>query len=202
MNIKKLYKLKQKDIRKSSEIAAKAFYHYPMFTYILGRKLSDETLKVVGRFIIKYAVLFGEAYATSPEIEGIILFSDSRDYNFSLFRSLRCGALSLAKLGAEAGKRFNDFNTFCHKVHEESIKEPHQYIILLGVDPQKQGQGFGSKMLLPVLKIAEEKKQSCYLETHDEKNVEIYKRFGFEVVSQDVIPGTDIIQYAMLKRTT
>lgn len=199
MNISSLYKLEKKDINKGAEILAKAFYDYPMFKHILGEKHNTENMKTVLKFFIKYSVLYGEAYANSSEIEGIILFTDFKDYKFNMIRTLRSGALSLAKLGQGAGKRFNEFDGFSLKKHKESIKDSHQYLILVGVDPEKQGQGFGSKLIRPMLKIAEEKGQPCYLETHSYENVAIYKKYGFEVVSEDIVPGTDITQICMLK---
>lgn len=75
-----------------------------------------------------------------------------------------------------------------------------EYVIGIGVNPKKQGQAFGRKLLTLVLKVAEEKNQPCYLETHGEKNVVIYEKYGFKVVSRDVLPGTDIVQFGMLKR--
>ena len=103
------------------------------------------------------------------------------------------------KIGSDAGKRFNEFDRFTLETHKRLMKDNHQYIILLGVDPDKQGQGYGKKLMLPVLKLAEEKGQDCYLETHGERNVSFYNKLGFKVLSEDVLPGTDIIQYAMVK---
>jgi len=170
-----------------------------MFRHILAEKHTEDNIKIIIRFIIKYCILYGEAYTSSPEMEGIILFSDYNDYNFSLIRSLRSGALSLFKLGAGTGKRFNEYNQFCLEIHDNCIKEPHQYIILIGVDPKCQGHGYGRKLLLPVLKSAEKRGKPCYLETHSPKNVVIYKKYGFKVVSEDRLPGTDIVQWSMIK---
>ncbi len=200
MNINDLYKLEKKDINKSAEVLSDAFYDYPVFKHILGRKHNKENINIITKFIIKYAVLYGEAYASSHQMEGIILFSDFKDYKFTLFRSLRCGALSLMQFGKESAKRFNEYDEFNLKIHNKIIKEPHQYVIGIGVNPKKQGQAFGRKLLTLVLKVAEEKNQPCYLETHGEKNVAIYEKYGFEVVSRDILPGTDIVQFGMLKR--
>ena len=201
MKLNDLYKLEKKDIDRSTDVAAKAFFDYPMNKYILGDNHNLDNIKIITRFIIKYCILYGQAYASSPEIEGIILYSAFSNYKFSLFRSLRAGAISLYKLGRDAGKRFNEYDQFCLKKHKESIKEPHQYIILLGVNPEFQGQGYGKKLLLSVLQAAEKKGEPCYLETHTYENVSIYRKFGFEIVSEEKIPGTDIVNWAMVKRT-
>jgi GNAT superfamily N-acetyltransferase len=199
VEVNNLYKLTKKDINKGADIMAKAFYEYPIFRHILGDKHNEGNIKIFLRFLIKYSVLYGEAYASSNRMEGIVLFIDFKGYYFNLHRSLRAGALSLSKLGSEAGKKFNVFDKFTLEMHKKIITEPHQYIILLGVNPMNQGQGYGKKLMLEVLKVAEEKAQACYLETHGEKNVAFYNKFGFKVVSEDLVPGTDIVQYSMLK---
>lgn len=194
-----LYELKKKDIQKSAEVLAKAFYEYPTFKYIFEDNSDQEHIKLVFSFIIKYVLLYGKAYASSPQLEGIILFSEFKEYDFSFFRSLRSGGLSLFKLGSDVGKRFANYNQFCTKIHNELVTEPHQYVILNGVDPEQQNQGIGGKLMRSMLRIAKEKNQPCYLETHGNKKVDFYKKFGFRVISEDVIPDTDILQFAMLK---
>jgi ribosomal protein S18 acetylase RimI-like enzyme len=178
---------------------AKAFYDYPLFQHILADKLNLENIKTFLKFLITYSILYAESYAYSKEKEGIILFTEFKNYKFNMIRSIRSGILPLMKIGSDAGKRFNEFDRFTLEIHKRLMNENHQYIILLGVEPDKQGKGYGRRLMLPVLKLAEEKGQSCYLETHGEKNVSFYNKLGFKVISEDVLPGTDIIQYAMVK---
>lgn len=195
-----LYKIKKNNIQKSSEVLAKAFSKYPTFQYIFGEKPKQKHTSLVFRFIVTYSYLYGQAYASSPQLEGIILFSDYKHYSFSFLRSLRAGGLSLYKLGSDVGKRFANYNQFCKNIHDTLIKQPHQYVFLNGVDPEKQNQGIGKKLMCCMLDITTEKNQPCYLETHGAANVDFYKKFGFTVLSKDVIPDTDIVQYAMLKQ--
>lgn len=199
MTNKELYKLKKKDINKSAEILAKAFSDYPMFRHICGEEHIHENLQVFLRFLTKYTFLYGETYASSSELEGTILYIDFDNYKFNLFRSLRAGVLSLIKIGKNTGRRFNEYGEFSLKLHKKIIKDPHQYLMFIGVDPEKHRRGFGSKLISQLVKTAEEKNQPCYLETHDTKNIAFYKKYGFEVVSEDTVPGTEMIQFAMLK---
>ncbi|MFW6035851.1 MAG: GNAT family N-acetyltransferase [Halothermotrichaceae bacterium] len=194
-----LYKLKKKDIDKCAEVSAKAFKNDPMYKYILAEKNIEESRQLFNRFIIKYSILYGKAYAPSSDIEGIILFSDYDDYNINLYRSLRSGALSLWKLGSDVGKRFNKYDQFTDTIHEKVMKEHHQYIIFLCVDPDYQGQGYGKQLLLSALSKARAKGQPTYLETHTSTNVEIYKKLGFEVAAEEIVPGSDVMCWGMIK---
>ncbi len=64
---------------------------------------------------------------------------------------------------------------------------------------KKQGQGVASKLMFPLLELAEEKGQPIYLETHDPYNISLYERYGFKVVREDQIPGSDVRHWSMLK---
>jgi hypothetical protein len=97
--INELHKLEKKDLNRGAEVLARAFFDYPMFDYILGDKHNKENIKAVLKYLAKYGYIYGEAYASSSEIEGIVLFCDYKDYNFNFYRSLRSGGLSLLKLG-------------------------------------------------------------------------------------------------------
>ncbi|GAH31806.1 unnamed protein product, partial [marine sediment metagenome] len=38
-----------------------------------------------------------------------------------------------------------------------------------------------------------------YLETNKEKNVEIFKRFGFRILQKVIVPGTEIFHWSLLR---
>ena len=59
---------------------------------------------------------------------------------------------------------------------------PVWYLQGLGVAPEAQGLGIGSKLIVPVISDADSRKEACYLETGTERNVRFYERFGFEIL--------------------
>jgi hypothetical protein len=40
----------------------------------------------------------------------------------------------------------------------------------------------------------------CALDTNIDKNVAIYRRFGFEVILKDKLPGTEVTSFIMLRK--
>lgn len=66
--------------------------------------------------------------------------------------------------------------------------EPHWYLGLLATRPDKQGAGVGRRLLEPMLHRAESETLPVFLETANPKNVEIYARFGFEVIADETVP--------------
>ncbi len=60
--------------------------------------------------------------------------------------------------------------------------EPHWYLPMIGVDPAKQGAGYGSALLKHALERCDADNKLAYLESSSPKNIPLYKRFGFELL--------------------
>ena len=74
---------------------------------------------------------------------------------------------------------------------------PHVYLSVLGVEPERQGEGIGSSLMRPALELATGAGVPAYLETATGRNVLLYERVGFAVVEELTIPGTDIHGWLM-----
>ena len=61
-------------------------------------------------------------------------------------------------------------------------KTPHAYLWFLGVRPDAQGHGVGSRLLAAGLAEVDAQGLPAYLESSAEANVPLYRRHGFEVV--------------------
>jgi len=79
--------------------------------------------------------------------------------------------------------------------HEMRKRHPHYrhwYLWILGVEPERQGQGLGSVLLRSLSDKAEADGVPCYLETDKPSSVKIYERHGYRVEAEDVLPGVDL----------
>jgi ribosomal protein S18 acetylase RimI-like enzyme len=101
--------------------------------------------------------------------------------------------------GIEASRRFSTHRHVEH-VREKCMRDPHWYLVLLGVLPGARRQGIGQALLEPVLQIADEQDLPCYLETFIVDNVRFYERRGFEVVDSGVEPVSAIGYWAMKRK--
>jgi ribosomal protein S18 acetylase RimI-like enzyme len=72
--------------------------------------------------------------------------------------------------------------------------EPHWYLSTLGVDPGRQGEGFGSELLRDWLENADRDGAPAFLESDTLENVEFYSRAGFETIGELDILGARIWQ--------
>lgn len=78
------------------------------------------------------------------------------------------GALSVERLQPKGGRFF--------------------YLAALGVDPVRQGEGIGSRLIAPALAICDEDRVGAYLESSRPENVDFYSRHGFRVVGEKRLP--------------
>ena len=62
--------------------------------------------------------------------------------------------------------------------------EPHWYLPLIGVDPTRQGRGYGSALLTHALRQCDREQVPAYLESTNPRNTPLYQRHGFEVIGQ------------------
>ena len=68
-------------------------------------------------------------------------------------------------------------------------KKPHYHLDPLGIHPDLQGKGIGSKMMEYYCNIVDSKKMDAYHETDRTENVGFYEKFGFEVIKEEEILG-------------
>ncbi len=65
------------------------------------------------------------------------------------------------------------------------MDRPHAYLMFLGVSRAAQGHGVGSRLLKAGTDRCDAAGQPAYLETQTERNIALYRRHGFEVISEN-----------------
>ena len=68
--------------------------------------------------------------------------------------------------------------------HHHPLDRRHAYLWFLGVAPSAQGRGVGSALLRAAGARLDREGLPAYLETGTTRNVALYKRHGFEVISE------------------
>jgi GNAT superfamily N-acetyltransferase len=67
---------------------------------------------------------------------------------------------------------------------EHPPEPPHFYLASLGVEPDQQGKGLGSRLIEPILEICDSDGIPAYLESSKESNIAFYSRHGFRVTGE------------------
>jgi ribosomal protein S18 acetylase RimI-like enzyme len=97
----------------------------------------------------------------------------------SLIQELRALPMLLNASGLGRFKRLVALREAMDKHHPED--RPHDYLWFLGVHPEAQGAGIGSRLLASKTRRLDEAGRAGWLETATPKNVPLYRRHGFEI---------------------
>jgi len=126
---------------------------------------------------LRDALGFGHVYAAMREVRGA-----TRDELAGVAVWLPPGAFP------RSARRLLRYTAGTARLHPA---QPYWYLEVVGVDPAARGLGIGTRLLEPVLALADETGQPYYLETMTERNVGWYRGLGFEVMEAGVrfVPG-------------
>ncbi len=98
------------------------------------------------------------------------------------FQELRALPTLLFVTGLSRFSRLTALRADMDKHHP--MDRPHAYLWFLGVTPEAQGHGVGSRLLKVGTDRLDAAGQPAYLETQTERNIALYRRHGFEVTSE------------------
>lgn len=68
-------------------------------------------------------------------------------------------------------------------------KPAYWYLATMGVEPDWQGRGIGSKLMQPALEIIDAQGMPAYLEASTPRSRVLYERHGFEVTGEFNLPS-------------
>ncbi|CAA9529859.1 MAG: Acetyltransferase, GNAT family [uncultured Solirubrobacteraceae bacterium] len=87
-----------------------------------------------------------------------------------------------------ATRRTPLFLVGAHHVDSAHPGEPHYYLNVLGVSPEAQGTGLGTRLIAPMLERCDREGVPAYLESSKERNLVFYERHGFRVTGEVMMP--------------
>jgi GNAT superfamily N-acetyltransferase len=180
---------------------SRAFFDYELMAYVAPdpRRRKSGVAALYGA-LLKDCFRWGEVYVTRDGA-GAACWLPPSAAQMSLMRQVRAGMLQLPfRFGISGFNRLLAYDAMTHKLHHEHASLPHWYLSVIGVEPERQGQGVGGALMQPILARADAENIACYLETHREPNVRLYERHGFEVVERADVSGHRVPIFAMLRK--
>ncbi|MFX0207718.1 MAG: GNAT family N-acetyltransferase, partial [Candidatus Hodarchaeota archaeon] len=150
---------------------------------------------------VRYSLKYGEVYAPTEDLEGIASWVPHTTVEKSLWRILISGAFRAAiKMGNKIGRRIQQLFDQIDTDRREHMKDrSYYYLQVIGVLPEFQGQGYGGRLLKPMLAKADIEGIPIYLETETEKNVNIYLKYGYKTLKEGDARGADFHFWEMLR---
>jgi len=183
------------------DVLSASFFDYPIFTfYFPDPKRRTRYLSWYFRNILNCALRYGEVY-TTPEISGVVFTLPPDHTKISMWEYIQSGFfLTPFVLGFRNYKKSIYCENFVGYTQEKLMKTRlHYYLWGLAVDPSQKAKGIGAALMQPVLAKADARKMPIYLETHDEKNIQYYQKYGFVLIHTVRIPRYELPIWCMLR---
>ena len=198
-----IIKVERNQIGKSAEIVAAAFYHYPMMAhYFPNPQRRKRWLPWYMEKTLSCAMRYGDVFATA-DFSGIMFVLPPGHTRLSQGEYIRNGFLMTPLvMGLQNYLKSDACEQFVANTHEKLLGgRAHYYLWGLVADPKAQRKGAGSALMKALTDRAEAENMPIYLETHDENNVTYYKRFGFGLIHQDIIPKHGLDIWCMIRES-
>ena len=123
-------------------------------------------------------------YASKPSGAGTLM-------RFVYFMTCVVGEPPWQRSDARIAARMSANDEAMFRSHRKHAPGRHVYVQMMAVDPKAQGLKLCSKLMRAVNRLADAWGVPCYLETSGERNVEVYRRFGYEVVEKLKVPDPE-----------
>ena len=185
----KVRRLREEEIEVAAQSLSNAFFADPLQNFTFPDD-AERAAKSPAHFMaaLQYGHQFGEVY-TDDGCPGALICLKPGETEITPERAEQSGLTSLPeKIGEEAFTRFFTALAYAEEIHKADVPEPHWYTMVLGVDPARQGEGYGRALLEPIFERTRSEGVPIYLETAQPKNVTFYERLGFRVLRHVIEP--------------
>ena len=173
MESDKLYRVKKEDLPKLEELLNICFAHDPLYeTLIPDPDVRKRLMPELFHCDMDEFYETCEIFADSEELNSVLVVSDETE-SYNLFHFLLTEAKATLQNDLYLIKEDPSFHTFYN-----FTKRLH--IIYLAVHPRMQHHGMAALLMDEAIQYAQEHGMMISLETHNEKNLEFYKKFQFK----------------------
>lgn len=184
-------RLTKPDLPEAATVLAAALRDEPGFAFVVPDPV--RRAQVMGgllKFLVRDAFPLGNVWVARVDdhVVGTAIWYAPGDFPMTLLRQFRIAPaiLPMLRFGHSMVSRLGQME---ENAKAAFPKEPCWYLAALGVDPERQGQGIGSRLMEAALAEIDGNPEAArgaagraaYLETGEEINVRFYERFGFEV---------------------
>ncbi len=165
---------------------ARAFYDDPVMEFLIPDEPSRR--RRVGEFFevaLTIQHLPHGATFTDTDLAGGALWDPPGHWKMRFGQILRGSRKMVSAFGLKVPRALRVLST----IERQHPRTPHWYLAVLGTDPIHQGKGIGSALLAPILSRCDHEGTGAYLESSKRSNIAFYRRHGFEVTGEIVLPG-------------
>jgi GNAT superfamily N-acetyltransferase len=197
--------LSKGQIDEASYVLGRAFQEDGMFIYVFPNDHARARhVPVIMKSGVRYGFAYGQVTVTQGAVHGAAVTAlhgrpgasrpkPGRTYKLRQF-------ITRLRYGPESWRRYQLASAAIRELHVRNISGPHWYLLLLGVNPPKQGTGLGGILLKEFLDRADRDNLPIYLDTFKRDNLTFYTKYGFEVKQEMSIDGGKAMAWALVRQ--
>jgi len=197
-----LYRVQKKDIVRASKVLSDAFQHDPVWNKICeGESHLGKRFRAVFEAPVRYCLKYGEVYASSEDLEGVIGWLPGRYADMNAWGMIRSGGMGSAiRMGLNVGKKMGSiFKPLAEDRREHMAGCVYLYVLVVGVATELQGNGFGRQLIDAAIEKSNREGLQLYLDTATKENVKMYEHFGFKLLKRITLPVVDLPMWEMVR---
>jgi ribosomal protein S18 acetylase RimI-like enzyme len=171
------------DVDLIKSILLVSFKDDPHLTWLSEESKNKFKLNVLIDYVVHQTLRKGEIYLTDDN-NAVALWDFERKEKIS-FHYIWRNLAFLIQIGIRSVVRILKSEAHVHNNFRKYPRYCHLYMI--GVVPEAQGKGLASSLMNPMIRRMKEKSIPLFLETANRRNVDIYKKKGFETFETLII---------------
>ena len=202
MEKRMLYIVQKRDAMRASKVLADAFQHDPLWNKICEREPDlKKRLSLFFEVSVRYCLKYGEVYAPSEALEGVMGFVPGKYADMDVWHIIRSGSMGPAmRIGLNTAKKMAPvFKLVNEDRRKHMAGHDFLHLSVVGVATELQGKGFGRKLIGAAIDKSNSEGLQLYLETETEENVKMYEHFGFKLLKRTTLPIVNLPMWEMVK---
>ncbi len=192
------------DVEQAAQVISQAFINDPLISFVLPfRRTRVKTLYKFFRAYGEVNIKNNRGYGFGEPLQGVAYWKSPNQDNLSI--SVKSLTLFLPLLFTFYPIGYFRAKAIFQKIdelHKNYADEPHYYLDNIGVIPIAQGKGVSSKLIRPILEMADSQKVITYTDTVTQSNVALYEHFGFQCMEESSIANTGITVWTLRRPST
>ena len=190
--------MQPEDIRLFASTLADGFSQYNLFQYVCGKEYDHDKMSLFWAVSIALIADNAICIADSKEANSVLVYIRPKSKESNVISYWKAGGLKmLCKLGLRSTFKLLRIEAEVQKTARRHRTDNDGYILCFATRLDKQGQHYGKPLIEALLRYLDVLGEGCYLETFKASNVELYKRFSFELKEQVALQSGNITLFAM-----
>jgi ribosomal protein S18 acetylase RimI-like enzyme len=169
------------------ESLSSAFEDDPVMRYLIpDQRVRVKALPLLMTFFIALSDFSGYLESEGDEAAGVQICFPPGKYPIFFLRMLPAiirYSIPAFRVGIRPGIIIRALR-FLWQIERLHPREPHWYVLIIGVNARRQGLGIGAKVMAPLLARADQNREAVYLESSNRRNIDFYERQMFKLLNE------------------